>query len=129
MPRRLLLLRALRRRCPQCGSNGYFASWFKLNERCPRCGLATERVVGHFVGAVGFNTIFTFGVLLAVLLATTGLTYPNVQAVPLVAACLATAVVVPTLFWPYSQTLWTAFDLALRPATESELDPRHTSTL
>lgn len=129
MPRRLLLLRALRRHCPQCGSNGYFVSWFKLNERCPRCGLATERVVGHFVGAVGFNTIFTFGVLLAVLLATTGLTYPNVQAVPLVAACLATAVVVPTLFWPYSQTLWTAFDLALRPATESELDPRHTSTL
>ncbi len=34
--RTLPLLRALRRHCPQCGSNDYFVSRFKLNERCPR---------------------------------------------------------------------------------------------
>ncbi|MEZ5263056.1 MAG: hypothetical protein R2755_15095 [Acidimicrobiales bacterium] len=38
----------------------------------------------------------------------------------------------PILFWPLSQTppvpLWMAFDLAWRPADESELDPRYTMT-
>lgn len=124
-----LLGRALRRRCPQCGNAGFFAGWFKLNERCPICGIASDRVAGHFVGAVGFNTIFSFGILLVVLLAGTGLMYPDFKVVPMLIACLSTALFVPLLFWPFSQTLWMAFDLAWRPAEESELDPRYTADL
>jgi uncharacterized protein (DUF983 family) len=124
-----LLGRALRRRCPQCGDKGVFASWFKMNERCPTCGLSTDRVAGHFVGAVGFNTIFSFGMLLVVLLLGTWWMYPDIAVVPLMAMCFATAVLVPILFWPFSQTLWQAFDLGWRPAEESELDPRYTATL
>lgn len=123
-----LLGRALRRRCPQCGSKGFFASWFKLNEHCPNCGIACERVAGHFVGAVGFNTIFSFGMLLIVLLLGTWAMYPDIRVIPLLAICFATALVMPILFWPLSQTLWMAFDLAWRPADESELDPRYTMT-
>ncbi len=124
-----LLARALRRRCPQCGSNGYFATWFKLAERCPHCGLASERVAGHFVGAVGVNTIVTFGLLLIALLGGTWVLYPDVRFLPLMAICGAVAIVTPILFWPFSQTLWTAADLAMRPATVSELDPRYTADI
>lgn len=120
-----LLGRALRRRCPQCGDRGFFSSWFKLNDHCPTCGIASEREEGHFVGAVGFNTIFSFGALLVTLLVGTGLTYPDFPVVTMLAACLGCAVVVPLLFWPFSQTLWMAFDLGWRPAGVNELDPRY----
>lgn len=123
----VLLGRALRRRCPQCGGKGLFSSWFKRNERCPTCGIASERVAGHFVGAVGFNTIFSFGVLLVVLLVGTALSYPDIAVVQMMVAGFAAAIFVPMLFWPFSQTLWQAFDLAWRPAEESELDPRYTA--
>lgn len=105
-----------------------FARWFKLNSHCPRCGIASERVAGHFVGAVGFNTIFSFGVLLIVLLVGTWLSYPDIAVVEMMVAGFTAAIVVPLLFWPFSQTLWMAFDLAWRPADESELDPRYTMT-
>lgn len=82
-------------------------------------------MAGHFVGAVGFNTIFSFGMLLIVLLLGTWAMYPDIRVIPLLAGT-ATAIVMPILFWPFSQTLWMAFDLAWRPADEAELDPRHT---
>jgi len=124
-----LLGRALARHCPQCGSRGVFANWFKLNERCPHCGLASDRVAGHFVGAVGFNTIFSFGMLLIVLLLGTWAMYPHINVPVLLLVCFATAVAMPILFWPFSQSLWQAFDLAWRPAEEAELDPRYTAEL
>ena len=124
-----LLGRALRLRCPQCGSKGFFRSYFKLAERCPTCGLLCNRVAGHFVGAVGFNTIFSFGCLLIALLLGTWISYPDIAVVPMLVACSATAIVVPIAFWPFSHTLWMAFDLAWRPAEESELDPRYTASL
>ncbi|MCC6433998.1 MAG: DUF983 domain-containing protein [Acidimicrobiales bacterium] len=120
-----LLGRALRRRCPQCGGKGFFSSWFKLNDHCPTCGIASEREDGHFVGAVGFNTIFSFGALLITLLVGTWATYPHIPVVAMLAVCFGTAIVVHMLFWPFSQTLWMAFDLGWRPATEEELDPAY----
>lgn len=69
----------------------------------------------------------TFGVLLAALLGGTWALYPDVRFVPLMTLCGLVALVTPILFWPFSQTLWTAADLAMRPATESELDPRYTA--
>ena len=120
-----LVRRALRRRCPYCGSKGYLQSWFTLAERCPTCGLATERVVGHWIGAVGMNTIVTFGTLLVVMVVGFVLTYPDIAVVPVLVAAVATAVFVPLLAWPYSQTLWTAVDIMMRPVTPEELDPRY----
>jgi hypothetical protein len=39
-------------------------------------------------------------------------------------ALLPLAAAVPVLFWPLSQTLWTAIDITMRPVTREELDPR-----
>jgi uncharacterized protein (DUF983 family) len=121
----VLVWRALRRRCPCCGSRDLFDGWFKMRDRCPNCGLASDRVVGHWIGAVGMNTIVTFGALAIVLVVGTILSYPDIQVVPLLAATLATAVVVPAVFWPFSQTLWTAIDIMMRPVRVDELDPRY----
>ena len=53
------------------------------------------------------------------------LSYPDIAVVPLLVAALATAVLLPLLVWPYSQTLWMAIDLMMRPVTAEELDPRY----
>ncbi|MEZ5263057.1 MAG: hypothetical protein R2755_15100 [Acidimicrobiales bacterium] len=43
-------------------------------------------MAGHFVGAVGFNTIFSFGMLLIVLLSGTWAMYPDIRAILLLVA-------------------------------------------
>lgn len=120
-----LVHRALRRRCPYCGAKDLFSSWLKMRRHCPTCGLATDRVVGHWIGAVGVNTMVTFGLMFAVLFGFLIGTYPDIPLVPLLPATIAIAVVFPLLFWPCSQTLWTAIDIMLRPVTPPELDPRY----
>ena len=52
-----LVYRALRRHCPACGGGNLFRRWFTMADRCPTCGLASDRVAGHWIGAVGINTI------------------------------------------------------------------------
>ncbi len=120
-----LFTRAMTRRCPQCGSRDFFEGWFTMRTRCGTCGLRTDRVVGHWIGAVGVNTIVSFGLLAITLVAAFILTYPELPIPPLLALGFAVAIFVPILFWPFSQTLWTAVDLAMRPAERSELDPRY----
>src|SRR5688500_18696909 len=91
-PRRSdLVLRALRRRCPCCGGRGLFRRWFRMVDRCPTCGLASDRDVGHWIGAIGINTIISFGALAVVLVVGIVLSYPDIAVVPLLVAALATA--------------------------------------
>jgi uncharacterized protein (DUF983 family) len=120
-----LVGRALRRRCPVCGSRGLFTGWFRMVERCPTCGLASDREVGHWIGAIGINTIVSFALLGVVLVVGFVLTYPDIAVGPILLASLATAVLVPLIMWPYSQTLWMAIDLMMRPVRPEELDPRY----
>jgi uncharacterized protein (DUF983 family) len=120
-----MLARGLARRCPLCGSGGCFESWFRLRERCPRCNLALERVEGHWIGALGMNTVFSFGLLLVVLAGGFALTWPDPPSLWLLVACVAIALVVPLLFYGSSRTLWSAIDLAMRPLEpEDDVDPR-----
>jgi uncharacterized protein (DUF983 family) len=121
-PRRPELLgRGLRRRCPLCGSGHLFRLWVAMVDRCPRCDLRFERVEGHWIGAIGLNTVVSFAVLLVVVAGGTALTVPDIPAIPLTSAALATAVIVPVAFQPVSRTLWTAIDLAVRPVEADEL--------
>lgn len=120
-----LVARAMRRRCPVCGGGSLFHRWFDMVDRCPTCGLATDRVVGHWIGAVGINTILSFGALFIVLVAGAVATYPDIRFVPVLLSCVATALLVPVLCWPYSRTLWTAVDIMMRPVATEELDPRY----
>lgn len=121
-----LLGRGLVRRCPLCGASGLFRRWFFLQERCPRCNFPLEqRIEGHWLGSLGMNTIVSFGALLLTLVGGLVLTYPDIAAGPLMATTVTVAVVVPLAFYPFSKTLWSAIDLAMRPLEPyDDVDPR-----
>ena len=49
-----------------------------MNEACHRCGLTFERIEGHWIGAIGINTIVSFGILLASLTVSFVVTLPDI---------------------------------------------------
>ncbi len=121
----LLLWRGFWRRCPLCGSGGCFESFFTKKERCPRCNFPLKREEGHWIGALGMNTIVTFGLLFGTMVAGFALTWSDPQAVPIFVSCFLVAGLTPILFFGSSQTLWSAVDLAMRPLEpDDEVDPR-----
>ena len=114
--------RGMTKRCPACGQGHLFQRWINMAEVCPRCGLHFERIEGHWIGAVGINTIVSFG---AVLIATVvGLvsTFPDFPVGPLMLANLTVAIIVPLFFYPFSRTVWTGVDIAMRPLEPHEVD-------
>jgi uncharacterized protein (DUF983 family) len=118
-----MLARALARRCPVCAQAGLFRRWFTMVERCPRCSLRFERIEGHWLGALGLNTIISFTLLFVVVVAGLVLSHPDYAMLPLAVAAGATAVLVPLAFFPFSKTLWTAIDLIMRPLAPGEAAP------
>lgn len=93
-----------------------------MNETCHRCGLKFERIEGHWIGAIGINTIVSFGILLGSLVVSFVVTFPDFPVVPLMIGHALLATVVPILFFPISRTLWTAIDIAMRPLEPHEVD-------
>ena len=49
-------------------------------------------------------------------------TAPHFPVVPLMLSNLAVAVIVPLVFYPFSRTLWTGIDIAMRPLEPHEVD-------
>lgn len=118
-----MLGRGLLKRCPICGSGKLFTGWFRMKERCPRCGYRFEREEGFFLGAYVINLAIAQG--LVILLAIVPLIVrlagnPDAPIWPFVAGGLVGAVVAPIILYPWSKTIWTAFDLMLRPPSATE---------
>jgi uncharacterized protein (DUF983 family) len=105
-----------------CGQGHLFRHWTTMVERCPRCGLRFERVEGHWTGALGINTVVSFGSLLLVMLVVFWTTEPDVPAGLLIGSAVLVALVVPVAFFPLSKTLWLAIDLQMRPPEAGEVD-------
>ncbi len=120
-----LLWRGLLRRCPLCGSGGCFETWFRIGDRCPRCNFPLRREEGHWLGALGMNTIVTLGLLSLTMAVGFALTWEERRALPIFVASFVVAGATPILFFGSSQTLWSAIDLAMRPLEpDDEVDPR-----
>lgn len=109
--------RALLLHCPRCGGGRITTTWFRLAEHCPSCGLALERgeTSDFWIGAYVFNLVF--GELLAIGIPIIWIivTWPNPSwgRVEVLAAVLC--VLIPIAFFPFSRTLWLAWDLSFRP--------------
>jgi hypothetical protein len=80
---------------------------------CPRCGLHFEREQGYWAGALAINIgiagvafVFAFAIGLA-------LTAPDIPVVPFLAVLIPLMIVVPTVAYPFSKTIWVAVDRAL----------------
>ena len=109
--------RALRLRCPNCGKGKPFVSWFRMRSHCEVCGLAFERGEdGYQVGSYMFNIVASELVFAAVFLAIVRLTWPSPPWTLLQYGGIALMVVAPFVLFPFTKTLFPAFDLVFRPA-------------
>ena len=100
-----------------------------MERNCPRCKLHFERIEGHWIGAVGINTIVSFLLLVAGLAIFFYVTYPDIPTgiwVFWFAACFGA---IPILFYPNSKTLWTAIDILMRPIEEKDFKIPETDDL
>ena len=108
------LLRGATGSCPACGSRGIFKTGMRLELKCPSCEISFDRSPGHWVGAVGINTIVSMLALLSTIVLSTLLLWPDLKVLPMLLPALIVGFVSPIAFYPISQTLWTAIDLILR---------------
>lgn len=121
-----MVLRGFRRRCGRCGAKGIFDGWFRLKERCPVCGYRFVREAGAFTGVMLMNVTATFVLMFLSLITYVfwrGITGDEIAFWPFAAACIASAVVVPIVFYPFAASGWAAMDLAMRPLdVDEEMD-------
>jgi uncharacterized protein (DUF983 family) len=110
--------RALRLRCPRCGGGGILRTWFKMADRCPTCGLALERGESSefWIGAYVFNLVagevLAIGIPVVWMIASS----PRQPWTAIEVTAVVLALVLPMAFFPFSRTLWLAWDLSFRPA-------------
>jgi uncharacterized protein (DUF983 family) len=119
-------VRAMRLRCPHCGGGPIFTSWSRLLPVCPVCGLGLERgEQGYWLGAYFFNlmaveTVFSVwfvGFLLA--------TWPEPPWGLFQVTTIILMVAFPVIFFPFSKTLFLAFDLLMRPPDDEDFAAPH----
>lgn len=109
--------RALLLRCPNCGERGIFESWFRQKDRCPRCALPLTRgEQGYIVGAYMFNIIVAELVFAALFVGILLATWPTPPWTLLTYGAAALMIILPLAFYPFSRTIFLAFDLIFRPA-------------
>jgi uncharacterized protein (DUF983 family) len=130
-----VLARGILRRCPLCGGGQCFNSFFLVKERCPRCNFPLQREEGHWIGAIGMNTVVSFGLLLVTFIVIFVLTWNDRNAALVFIAGFSVAGLTPVLFFGPSQTLWSAVYLLMhppQPADDIDVDwlpppkpPRH----
>jgi len=88
-----------------------------MREACPHCGLMLERGESSdfWIGAYVFN--LAAGELLAIAapVAWAIATWPNPPWTRIEIVAVSLAIALPIVFFPFSRTLWLAWDLSFRP--------------
>jgi uncharacterized protein (DUF983 family) len=119
-------VRALRLSCPHCGGGPIFTSWSRLLPACPVCGLGLERgEQGYWLGAYFFNLMAVETVLGLWVAGFLVYTWPQPPWELLQVTTVILMVVFPFAFFPFSKTLFLAFDLLVRPPGEEDFAAPH----
>jgi uncharacterized protein (DUF983 family) len=110
-------MRALALKCPRCGSGGLLRTWLKMNDKCPRCGLALERGErsDFWIGAYVFNLVLGEVVALGIPIIWMIASAPNQPWTQIEIVAIVLCIALPFGFFPFSRTLWLAWDLSFRP--------------
>jgi len=89
-----------------------------MRDVCPTCGLALERgeASDFWLGAYVFNLAGAEGLSILLVVIYLIVAWPNVNTTIVEAVAIALAVSTPFLFFPFSRTLWLAWDLSFRPS-------------
>lgn len=117
------MLRGALKKCGRCGAGRLFRGWFEQKERCPGCGLKFEREPGFFVGAYLINFAIVIVLLFVLCMGFVAMKAIDHDApvAPIVIAGLVISVVAPVAFYPYSRTIWSAFDVGMTPLEPHEI--------
>ena len=87
-------------------------------DSCPRCGYEFYRENGYWVGAVIMNLAVTEALFLLVFIVSIIAMAPDIDWVTLLVIGVATNLIFPVLFYPFSKTIWMAFDLVFMKRLE-----------
>jgi uncharacterized protein (DUF983 family) len=102
------LVRALRLRCPRCGTGRLFRGLFHMHGACSACGASFRREQGFYLGSIYINygaTVIGTGGLYALLVLGLGWSHESA-----LAACLVAAVAFPVWFFRWARSLLLALD-------------------
>lgn len=93
-------------------------TWLKMKERCPTCGLALERGESSdfWIGAYVFNLAFGEVLAIGIPIIWMILSAPNQPWTQIEILAVVLCISLPFLFFPFSRTLWLAWDLSFRPS-------------
>ena len=117
-----MLRRAVMLRCPWCGSRRTFVRrWLGKYDRCRTCGIRWRREEGFELGAVTINIVLTFIVLTAAMTIGFIRTSPDIPVLPMVLSLVGVAILMPIVIYPFTFTIWLAFDLAVHRPDPGEL--------
>lgn len=98
-----------------------FDGWFRMRRECPSCRLRLERgEEGYVVGAYMFNIIAAELLFAALFVGVVIWRWPSPPWEVLQYGGVALMVAAPFLFYPFSRTLFLAFDLTFRPAADGD---------
>ena len=123
---RTMLRRALALRCPHCGGGPAFVTWRRLLPSCPVCGLRFERGErGYWLGSYFFNLIAIETVFVVWMAAFLAATWPDPPWDFFQLGTAALMLVTPIAGFPFSRTLFVAFDLWVRPASPEDFAAPH----
>ena len=114
------LARGIANRCARCGTRGIFRCYYRLHHTCRTCGMRFERESGEWTGALMIIIAFTevlfalwFGIGL-------WLTWPDVPWTLLLVGGVLLNIVVPVLFYPWSQSVWIGLHYSFVPLDAAE---------
>jgi gluconolactonase len=102
------LARAVRLRCPACGTGKLFRGLFRMHDGCSACGASFKREQGFYLGSIYINygaTVIGTGALYALLVLGLGWSHEAT-----LGACLAAAVAFPVFFFRWARSLLLALD-------------------
>lgn len=97
-----------------------FSNWASLREFCSTCGLKFEREPGYWTGALIINMAIALFVFLALLVGGMLVFWPDVPWNALWVSTMASMVIVPIVFYPWSKSIWMAIELSYHKLDERE---------
>jgi len=101
-------------------------TWSRLVPNCPVCGLGLERgEQGYWLGAYFFNLMAVETVFSVWVPGFLWLTWPSPPWGVFQITTAILMVIFPIFFFPYSKSLFLAFDLYIRPPTDDDFAVPH----
>lgn len=77
-----------------------------------------EREEGYWTGAMGANIIVTELAFISLMILAFVLTWPDPPVPEMIVGGVAFTIVFPMFFYPFSKTIWMAFDRAFNPSDQ-----------